>query len=152
MWNLQALLVLWCTEPYQTARLPGALLLRNLLRRYKEQPAGSSAHGSDGSAAPNDGGATPTATTYDEVIGEMAAGAAQREDPPAALAHGGQYSGWVYTAPASKYDVAEVRWRRSPRCVSTQNLCMFCLRLQPLTNEQQSVDDEVEVSTPMIQL
>ena len=101
--------MLWCTEPYQTRSLPGALLLRNLLRRYKGQPPGDSTLGSDDSATPEDGGASPTAATYDEIIGEMAAGAAQREDPPAALAHGGQYSGWVYTAPASKYDTAEVR-------------------------------------------
>ena len=108
--HLQVLLVLWCTEPYQTGRMPGALLLRNLLRRYKEQPAENSVD-SGSTDKPELGaiGAPPAAAaTYDEVIGEMAAGAAQREDPPAALAHGGQYSGWVYTAPSSKYDTAEV--------------------------------------------
>jgi hypothetical protein len=83
----QVLLVVWCTEPYQTERLPGAGLLRNLLRRYQEQPAAV--------AAPDGGqGAAPAgAATYDEVIGEMFAAGAQ-----------GEYSGWVYTAPASKYD------------------------------------------------
>ena len=127
--------MLWCTEPYQTRSLPGALLLRNLLRRYKEQPAGSSTHGSDESAVPNDGGASPAAATYDEIIGEMAAGAAQREDPPAALAHGGQYSGWVYTAPASKYDVTEVWTKRPPRCTSRQNLCLIRQLMLALVND-----------------
>ena len=105
---VQALLVLWCSEPYQVERLPGALLLRNLLRRYQEQPSDSSADDGGDKPAIDASGASPAAATYDEIIGEMAAGAAQREDPPAALAHGGQYSGWVYTAPSSKYDTKEV--------------------------------------------
>ena len=106
-----------CTKPYQTERLPGAGLLRNLLRRYKEQPAADAASGSGEDAVPGPSGASPAgAATYEEVIGEMFAGGAQREDPPAPLARGGEYSGWVYTAPASKYDKSQVcagPWPRS---------------------------------------
>ena len=90
--------MVWWTEPYQTERLPGAGLLRNLLRRYQEQPV------ADSSADGGQGAAPAGAATYEEVIGEMFAAGAQREDPPALLAKGGEYSGWVYTAPASKYD------------------------------------------------
>ena len=105
MSSLQVLLVVWCTEPYQTERLPGAGLLRNLLRRYKEQPAADVVPGSGQDVVTRAGAAVPAgAPTYEEVIGDMFAGGAQREDPPAPLAHGGEYSGWVYTAPSSKYD------------------------------------------------
>lgn len=114
----QAGTVFVLTKPYESESMPGARSLQNLLQRNRAAAAipeagqaSSSASRSSSSKDISEQGvaASPDRKAYDEVVGGMFACSGHHEDPPAALMRGGEYSGWVYTAPLSKYDRTQVR-------------------------------------------
>jgi len=110
----QAGTVFVLTKPYESESMPGVRSLQNLLQRNRAagtEPgqASSSASSSSKDVSEQGAAASPDRKAYDEVVGGMFAGSGHQEDPPAALMRGGEYSGWVYTAPLSKYDRTQVR-------------------------------------------
>lgn len=104
------------TKPYESESMPGVRNLQNLLQRNRGAAAipeagqaSSSASSSSKDVSEQSVAASLDRKAYDEVVGGMFACSGHHEDPPAALMRGGEYSGWVYTAPLSKYDRTQVR-------------------------------------------